>query len=49
MSHKLCDEAQRLLYRHTANKIDDVWIVAMADLLHGIDLVQKIVSLTTSR
>ncbi len=39
MTHKLSDEAQWLLYRYTANEIDDVWIVAMADLLHGINLV----------
>lgn len=39
MTHELSDEAQWLLYRHTANEIDDVWIVAMADLLHGINLV----------
>ena len=39
MTHKLSDEAQWLLYRYTANEIDDVWIVAMANLLHGINLV----------
>ena len=47
MLHKLCDEAERLLDGDTANECDHMRIVALSDLLHRVNLTEKVSPLTS--
>ena len=47
MLHKLCDETEWLLDGDTANECDHMRIVALSDLLHRINLTEKVSSLTS--
>ncbi len=45
MFHELSDETQRLLDGHTAHKVNNESVVAIGNLLHCFNLIQKIGSL----
>lgn len=47
MLDKLRDEAERLLDGHAADEGDHVRVVALSDLLHGVNLVQEVSPLTS--
>ena len=47
MLDKLCNEAEWLLDGDTANERDHMRIVALSDLLHCINLIEKVCSLTS--
>ena len=45
--HKLCNETEGLLDGDTANELDDVRVVAFRYLLHCVNLIQEVSSLTS--
>ena len=47
MLHKLCNETEWFLDGDTANECDHMRIVALGDLLHRINFIEKISSLTS--
>ena len=47
MLHKLCDETERLLDGDTANECDHMRIVALSNLLHRVNLTEKVSSLAS--
>lgn len=46
MFHKLCDETEWLLNGDTAHQADHMWVVSLGYLLHCINLVEEVGSLT---
>ena len=47
VTHKLCEQTQWLLDCHTSNEIDDMWVVALGDLFHGVNLMDEVSPLTS--
>ena len=47
MLHKLCNETEWFLDGDTANECDHMRIVALGDLLHRINFIEKIGSFTS--
>ena len=48
MFNKLSDEAEWLLDGDTTDERDDMRVVALGNLLHCINLIEKVCPLTTS-
>ena len=48
MFDKLSDETERLLYCHTSNKCDDMWIIAFGDFFHHVNFLEEVTSFTSS-
>lgn len=45
---ELSDETEWLLHCHTSDKVDDVRVIALSNLLHGVNLVEEVGSFTPS-